>query len=139
MCGQHVIFSSQKRLKIRQQIISAKRDAVILIFDLLASRKRARQPRLNKAHSPHTRRGDQSYSIVIYLVMNILIVLAGFLAIAGAVGPSTSKVVCYYNSKSYVRECKYDFFCYCDIFFCSQRFFCVLFVTTVSQLLFLCF
>nr|ABC79625.1 imaginal disc growth factor-like protein [Mamestra brassicae] len=36
--------------------------------------------------------------------MNILIVLAGFLAIAGAVGPSTSKVVCYYNSKSYVRE-----------------------------------
>ncbi|XP_021196372.3 chitinase-like protein EN03 isoform X2 [Helicoverpa armigera] len=36
--------------------------------------------------------------------MNVLIVLAGFLAIGAAVGPATSKVVCYYNSKSYVRE-----------------------------------
>ncbi|XP_026727791.1 chitinase-like protein EN03 isoform X2 [Trichoplusia ni] len=36
--------------------------------------------------------------------MKFLIALAGLLAAAHAVAPSTSKVVCYYDSKSYVRE-----------------------------------
>ncbi|KAF9804848.1 hypothetical protein SFRURICE_007751 [Spodoptera frugiperda] len=37
--------------------------------------------------------------------MKVLVVLAGLLAISAAVGPVVpAKVVCYYNSKSYVRE-----------------------------------
>lgn len=65
--------------------------------------------------------------------MKSLIFFAGFLAIAAA-SPTTTqaKVVCYYDSKSYVRECKYIF-----LFFSCASFSCFIEILTTYNLIYI--